>query len=89
MPPLQVLIEVTVAEVVLNDNLNYGVEYFINSGRTNSLLTTSNIAAIAPIFRLAIGECPIRSKQSGEGDPNRNRFERMNLVVRDPGQRHR
>jgi general secretion pathway protein D len=48
VPPLQVLIEVTVAEVVLNDNLNYGVEYFINSGRTNSLLTTSNIAAIAP-----------------------------------------
>lgn len=49
VPPLQVLIEVTVAEVVLNDNLNYGVEYFINSGKTNTLLTTSNIAAIAPV----------------------------------------
>jgi general secretion pathway protein D len=48
VPPLQVLIEVTVAEVVLNDNLNYGVEYFINSGKTSTLLTTSNIAAIAP-----------------------------------------
>jgi general secretion pathway protein D len=48
VPPLQVLIEVTVAEVVLNDNLNYGVEYFINSGKTNTLLTTSNLAAIAP-----------------------------------------
>ena len=48
VPPLQVLIEVTVAEVVLNDNLNYGVEYFINSGKTNALLTTSNVAAIAP-----------------------------------------
>ena len=40
VPPLQVLIEVTVAEVALNDNLNYGVEYFINSGKLNTLLTT-------------------------------------------------
>src|SRR5262249_54101505 len=40
VPPLQVLIEVTVAEVALNDQLNYGVEYFINSGRGNVLLTT-------------------------------------------------
>jgi len=49
VPPLQVLIEVTVAEVVLNDNLNYGVEYFINHGKTNTLLTTSNtVANIAP-----------------------------------------
>jgi general secretion pathway protein D len=48
VPPLQVLIEVTVAEVVLNDSLNYGVEYFINAGKTNTLLTTSNIPAIAP-----------------------------------------
>jgi len=48
VPPLQVLIEVTVAEVVLNDNLNYGVEYYINSGKTNTLLTTSNVATITP-----------------------------------------
>jgi len=48
VPPLQVLIEVTVAEVVLNDNLNYGVEYFINAGRTNTLLTTNNTATITP-----------------------------------------
>ena len=48
VPPLQVLIEVTVAEVGLNDNLNYGVEYFINSGKTNTLLTTSNVATITP-----------------------------------------
>jgi general secretion pathway protein D len=47
VPPLQVLIEVTVAEVTLNDNLNYGVEYFINSGKTSSLLTTASSAAIA------------------------------------------
>ena len=49
VPPLQVLIEVTVAEVDLNDNLNYGVEYFINSGKTSSLLTTAASAAIAAL----------------------------------------
>jgi general secretion pathway protein D len=49
VPPLQVLIEVTVAEVALNDQLNYGVEYFINSGRGNVLLTTGiNPLKIAP-----------------------------------------
>jgi general secretion pathway protein D len=48
VPPLQVLIEATVAEVDLNDSLNYGVEYFINSGKTNTLLTTASAAAIAP-----------------------------------------
>jgi general secretion pathway protein D len=53
-PPLQVLIEVTVAEVVLNNNLRYGVQYFINSrgGANNnvqSLLSTgSTLAGIAP-----------------------------------------
>jgi general secretion pathway protein D len=49
VPPLQVLIEVTVAEVVLNDSLNYGVEYFINSGKINTLLTTRNLPTIAPV----------------------------------------
>jgi general secretion pathway protein D len=58
VPPLQVLIEVTVAEVDLNDNLNYGVEYFINSGKTNSFLTTSStiatgIAPVVPGFNLS------------------------------------
>jgi len=40
VPPLEVLIEVTVAEVTLNDQLNYGVEYYIKSGNFNALLTT-------------------------------------------------
>ncbi len=53
-PPLQVLIQVTVAEVTLNDNLQYGVEYFLNSrgqasGNVSSLLTTGTLTnAIAP-----------------------------------------
>jgi general secretion pathway protein D len=54
IPPLQVLIEVTVAEVTLNDNLQYGVQYFLNSrgegaGNVSTLLTTgATAAAIAP-----------------------------------------
>jgi general secretion pathway protein D len=57
IPPLQVLIEVTVAEVLLNDKLNYGVEYFINSGRLNTLLTTRStpvgIVPATPGFALS------------------------------------
>jgi general secretion pathway protein D len=61
-PPLQVLIQVTVAEVDLNDNLQYGVEYFLNShgqgsGNVSALLTTgtstTSISATAPGFSLA------------------------------------
>jgi general secretion pathway protein D len=42
VPPLQVLIEVTVAEVALNDQLNYGVEYFIKQGNSLAQLTTGS-----------------------------------------------
>ncbi|HSA80699.1 MAG TPA: type II secretion system secretin GspD [Geminicoccaceae bacterium] len=47
--PLQVLIEATVAEVALNDTLNYGVEWFFQSG--SSTITFSSLSgAIAPAF---------------------------------------
>lgn len=61
-PPLQVLIEVTVAEVVLNDSLQYGVQYFLNSrgnaaNNVSTVLTTGTtpfgITAAAPGFSLA------------------------------------
>ncbi|MBV9859455.1 MAG: type II secretion system secretin GspD [Alphaproteobacteria bacterium] len=49
VPPLQVLIEVTVAEVALNDALNYGVQFFLNSGRGQALLTTgSSLTGVTP-----------------------------------------
>ena len=32
VPPLQVLIEATIAEVTLNDELKYGLEWFFSSG---------------------------------------------------------
>jgi len=61
-PPLQVLIEVTIAEVELNDNLQYGVQYFLNtkgnaSGNVSALLTTgtatTGIAPTTPGFSLS------------------------------------
>jgi general secretion pathway protein D len=51
IPPLQVLIEATVAEVVLNDQLQYGVQYLLNSGRANFLFSRNQVTppiAITP-----------------------------------------
>ncbi len=59
--PLQVLIEATILEVTLNDNLNYGVEWFFKNGVGNSHkgqgqldLGTAGIAALAPGFSYTI-----------------------------------
>jgi general secretion pathway protein D len=49
-PLMQVAIDATVAEVTLNDALNYGVQYFLNShnpGSQNAVSVTSSIAAAA------------------------------------------
>ncbi len=49
--PLQVLIEATIAEVTLNDNLNYGTQFFL--GHTNKVtgtLSFGNTAAFATNF---------------------------------------
>ncbi len=64
VPPLQVLIEVTVAEVVLNNNLRYGVQYFLNSGgagvagRSQTILTngtsTTGISPTVPGFSFSL-----------------------------------
>jgi general secretion pathway protein D len=40
--PLQVLIEATIAEVTLNDQLQYGLQWFFNSGNFQALLSRSN-----------------------------------------------
>ena len=49
-PLMQVAIDATVAEVTLNDALNYGVQYFLNSrnpGSQNAVSITSTIATAA------------------------------------------
>jgi len=43
--PLQVLIEATIAEVTLNDELELGLRWFFESGRANSSATFSDAAA--------------------------------------------
>jgi general secretion pathway protein D len=50
--PRQVLIEVTIAEVTLKDELKYGLEWFFNSGRTSGKLDTgaSGVTQLVPGF---------------------------------------
>ncbi|MCB2056169.1 MAG: type II secretion system secretin GspD [Geminicoccaceae bacterium] len=43
--PLQVLIEATIAEVTLNDQLRYGVQYFLNTGSVKAGFNTSTPTA--------------------------------------------
>lgn len=44
--PLQVLIEGTIAEVRLTDELRYGLQWFFSEGRSSA--TLSSIAAVTP-----------------------------------------
>ena len=58
--PLQVLIEASIIEVTLTDDLNYGVEWFFKNsiddktGRGTLDLGTSGISALAPSFSYTI-----------------------------------
>jgi general secretion pathway protein D len=46
--PQQVLIEGTIAELTLNDQLQYGVQYFLKSGAQKFDLTTSTSGTLTP-----------------------------------------
>ena len=46
--PLQVLIEATIAEVTLNDQLQYGLQWFFNSGNFRALLSRTAAGRCAP-----------------------------------------
>ncbi|WP_299968737.1 type II secretion system secretin GspD [uncultured Roseobacter sp.] len=46
--PLQVLIDATIAEVQLNNQLDYGVQFFLSNGRRSIINTTANNASISP-----------------------------------------
>ncbi|HQT75524.1 MAG: type II secretion system protein GspD [Rhodospirillales bacterium 20-64-7] len=46
--PLQVRIDAVIAEVTLNDNLQYGTQFFFRAGGLNSVLSSSNTPATAP-----------------------------------------
>lgn len=48
--PAQVLLEATIAEVTLNDQLKLGLRWFFERKQSQLLLTDSAIGAIAPVF---------------------------------------
>lgn len=48
--PLQVLVEATVAEVTLNDALQYGTQFFLNQHHNAEILSNNTSASIAAAF---------------------------------------
>jgi general secretion pathway protein D len=63
-PQLQVAIEATIAEVTLNDSLNYGVQFFLQNnnigfnapvGSAINSAATSPLAAVLPGFNFLVG----------------------------------
>lgn len=48
--PLQVLIEATIAEVALTDDLQYGLQWFFRSGNFQAILSRANNGAVNPSF---------------------------------------
>jgi general secretion pathway protein D len=46
--PLQVRIDATIAEVTLNDQLQYGTQFFFKSGGVNGILSTATAALATP-----------------------------------------
>ncbi len=47
-PPLQVLIEATIVEVLLTDQLRYGVQYFLDTGNVRLGFNTTGTAGAVP-----------------------------------------
>jgi general secretion pathway protein D len=48
--PLQVLIEATIAEVTLNDKLNYGLQFFLKNGKSSFSLSNIASGAVTSVF---------------------------------------
>jgi general secretion pathway protein D len=48
--PAQVLLEATIAEVSLNDNMKFGLRWFLEKGGNEFRLTDSAIGTVAPVF---------------------------------------
>ncbi|MEM9785494.1 MAG: type II secretion system secretin GspD [Pseudomonadota bacterium] len=61
VPQRQVLVEATIVEVSLNEDLRYGVQYFLEEGGASLGLTSGesfNISPTAPGFALSLGGNP-------------------------------
>ncbi len=54
--PLQVRIDATIAEVTLNDQLQYGTQFFFKSGGINGVLSNASLSSIAtPLTATTLG----------------------------------
>lgn len=63
IPPLQVLIEVTIAEVTLTDTLRYGIQWFFKNGRNTFTLSTGasdTLSSTFPGFSYVLGVTDLR-----------------------------
>lgn len=49
-PPLQVLLEATIAEVTLRDELRYGIQWFFDTGNTDLVLSGRSDGSVDPFF---------------------------------------
>ena len=49
-PPLQVLLEATIAEVTLRDELTYGVQWFFDRGDIDLVLSEDQFGVVEPFF---------------------------------------
>ena len=52
--PLQVMIEATIAEVGLNDTLEYGLQWFFENGDVSGIFSTDNLAGAFPGFNFLV-----------------------------------
>ena len=48
--PLQVLLEATIAEVTLRDELSYGIQWFFNAGKADFTLSERSTGSVDPFF---------------------------------------
>ena len=68
--PLQVRIDATIAEVTLNDNLNYGTQFFFKAGGINGALNFSPVAAAAGAFASGFPGFVLSGPNNGNGALN-------------------
>ncbi|MEO0370112.1 MAG: type II secretion system secretin GspD, partial [Pseudomonadota bacterium] len=86
VPPRQVLVEATIVEVTLTDQLRYGVQYFFDndSGDTIGLTrstTTTSIAPQVPGFSLTLNQGPEVVIDALESETEINVVSSPNLMI--------
>ena len=85
-PRLQVAIDVTIAEVTLNDQLDYGVQFFLDKGAVlNVSQSTLPITPTLPGFQRCAGKCALAAGGHQRVAPvhRRQDFSNPSLVVVD------